>query len=32
MDKDYFYNECSRIKNRIMSIKLREDVQNKNAF
>lgn len=32
LDKDYFYNECSRIKNRIMSIKFREDVQNKNAF
>lgn len=32
LDKSYFYNECSRIKPRILAIKTRGDVQNKNAF
>ena len=32
LDKDYFYNECVRIKPRILAVKLREDVQNKNAL
>lgn len=31
-DKDFFYNECERIKPRILAVKQREDVQNKNAL
>ncbi len=29
LDRDFFYNECVRIKPRILAIKAREDVQNK---
>ena len=32
MNEDYFYNECTRIKPRILAVKVREDVQNKNAL
>lgn len=32
LNKDYFYNECIRIKPRILAVRTREDVQNKKAF
>ena len=32
LNKEYFYNECERIKDRILAVKTREDVQNRNAM
>ena len=32
LEKDYFYQECGRIKPRILAVKSREDVQNKDAL
>lgn len=32
LDEDYYYNECVRIKGKILAIRLREDIQNKNAL
>lgn len=32
LDKEYFYKECERIKPRILIVKSREDVQNRNAM